>query len=221
MNLAEIPALAARRYGPYGPMWEFAAWGHTKGSCLVHDGYGVVCLNIPKCASVSMKTLLRPLGFVYRDDGAFTMPSHFRAFAVVRDPVDRYVSAILQYHKTQRADVPLAELADIVLDEMLAFGRPLINDAHAIPQAAFFDERIPITATVAIDRLDGVMTLLRWWGVPVTGPEPRENVGLGRASIEERLTLDHDRILRDFYDMDAAIYEDACENAIVLDPDGC
>ena len=87
----------------------------------------VVYLPIPKCGTTSMFSWIKPAGWEKRT----TLPD-LPAFAIVRDPVDRWFSGVNEYAVNQRKDY------QGLLDEARA-GR-MVFDQHTRPQAAFLDD---------------------------------------------------------------------------------
>jgi hypothetical protein len=95
---------------------------HTVGSCYVSGSD--VYVHIPKCASTSLKDTLR---WEYSP-----RPVAGRAFAVVRDPVDRWFSGVRQFVVRNGGDY------DDLLDQVEA-GRSPVFDEHTWRQTDFLE----------------------------------------------------------------------------------
>lgn len=200
-NLATYlsPERLQEHYAPYG--WDHHASGHTKGSALVSDHHPIAYLNIPKCGSTSLKAALGEVGFHYDDSGEYVLPPDHKAFAVIREPTARFVSALGQYYANLgHDDVPAAVQAE--LDRVAADGQVVAHDVHLFPQTSFLDERVPLEGILCLEGgLEQARALLEEWGCPIASPERRN-----ARPLDCVVPDDAHEAIRAFYHLDYVMY---------------
>lgn len=175
---------------------------------MVNHDAGLVYLNIPKCASTSLKTYLGAKGFHYDQSGKFVKPRDYLAFTVVREPVDRYASALLQFLKDESG--LLVDQVSVELRAMLVYQRPLIHDTHSIPQVEFLHPNVPCDFVLPLEGNLGALidSLLVHRGL-YAGFLGTQNESSARAKqiVLGLLTEEHKKVLSGFYAEDAVLHE--------------
>lgn len=159
---------------------------HHLGACFVNGEAAYV--HIPKNASTAIKDTLRPAG--WRHTLAYVnAPCPMPAFAVVRDPVDRFFSGVWQY--ALRNDRNYELLLDIIAD-----GKYPVLDEHTQRQSDFILSTFHVEFVRLEDASDYVAAR---FGLEI----PERNVGdwVPRESMVP--------LIRDFYSDDVALYESA------------
>ncbi len=177
------------------------------GGFLSPSGHALY-INIPKNASTSLQRQLLPLGFRYTT--AFRsrpVPPGVTVFAVIREPLGRWVSAMLEFDKSDAQPLPFARFAAEQLARLRAGTyRPL--DPHLTPQSTFLLPTMPVTAWLRFDRLaEDYAALAARLDLPAR--MRHANRGLSaRAALLTGMLTDHDRrLVRDYYATDAARYD--------------
>lgn len=178
----------------------------------MHHDARIVYLNIPRCASTSLKEHLERHGFTYDQSGQFERPDGWLAFTVVREPTDRYVSGLIQFWKGEHGN--LAEKINVELRALSVYRRPVVHDTHLIPQSAFLDPRIPCDVTLAVgpNLHSQVNDILTHHGVRVDGrklPTANRSDPKAKRQILSCLTEEHRSYLRGFYAEDHQLYDAA------------
>lgn len=183
---------------------------HRLGGCLQSAAGDVLYVTIPKNASTSFQRLLLSAGFRYTT--AFRgrpAPAGTIVFAVIREPVNRWLSAMLQYDLSREQDMPFP---DFVAQQLVLLRegmyRPL--DVHLTPQSTFLLPTLPVSDWLRFDRLDeDYARLAARAGLP---PAMRHQhpAGPGRlARIRSMVTARDEEAVRGFYASDARLYERA------------
>ena len=146
--------------------YDFAE-NHPLGTVWVTDRFSY--LNIPRCASVSIKTMMR-------NQFAATHETTPRGplFTVIRDPFDRLVSGIIKYADHNHHDL------DGVIEETIRRLRwpPFYPfDEHTTPQHVFIVH--PVAAVLPVEDLRvRLPALFEEWGLPVPN--------MGRENVTDR-----------------------------------
>ena len=131
---------------------------HPLGTVWVSDQYQVGYLNIPCCASESLKPMMAEYGAVEQhhvDPGV-------RLFTVVRDPFDRLVTAINRYAVRYNHN-----LSEVVEDTIRRLQHPPWQpfDEHSTPQWTFMV--YPIDMIVPLESLTvRLPAVFEEWGLP-------------------------------------------------------
>ena len=118
---------------------------HRHGTCWVNRDWGWCYVNIPKNGSNTFKEILKYRGF---SEGNFNDESleNFKSFTVLRDPVERYISAYLEIldrylekhaRLPDRYPLPCAFISDPTLSMLNRF-----DEFLQISEFALFDEHI-------------------------------------------------------------------------------
>lgn len=156
---------------------------HPDGLCYVRDGH--VFVPIPKCASTSVKDALVSKKW----ERTLRVPGE--AFAVVRDPVDRYFAGVWQYAHRYHHDYN--ELLDKVeRDGVRCF------DEHTVPQTHFLEPWWPNVELVPIDDVSRFM--LDRFGIQIGEKNPGE--WTPRLSLVDAI--------RGYYSADVEMWERVC-----------
>ncbi len=180
-----------------GPFWEPGE--HPHGLCWVQDERKLCFVNIPKCASSSMKLALEPVGFVEQNfnDRDF---SHYLALAVLRDPLARFRSAIAQMNRDCAIDLTM----DAVIQAMET--EPDFGAAYLKPQMWFL-RGIRIDIALRCDHLAEDTAFMLINGVGHHNRSSGRDLETMRANMTSEQV---DRVHR-HYRRDLAVYEAACE----------
>lgn len=183
---------------------------HRLGGCLLSAAGDVLFVNIPKNASTSFLRLLLPLGFRYTT--AFRsrpVPANVTVFAVVREPVSRWMSAMLQYDLSREQQVPFPDFAAQQL-ALLRRGTYQPLDVHLTPQSTFLLPTLPVSDWLRFERLDvDYARLARRIGLPAgMRHQHQHQAGSGQAAqIRAIMTACDEAAVRDFYADDARLHE--------------
>ena len=182
--------------------------GYRLGGGYLSPAGHVLYVNIPKNASTSFQRLLLPNGFRYTTaHRTRPVPAGIIVFAVVREPVARWRSAMLEFHGTPAQTLPFADFVEQQLD-LLHRGdyRPL--DEHLTPQSTFLLPTMPVDRWLRFEELDAdYAALSAEFGLP--GPVRHHHRGQSAeaALISARLS-DRDReLVAEYYAADVELYE--------------
>ncbi len=110
------------------PFWKPGE--HPHGLCWAHDERKLCFVNIPKCASSSMKQALIPCGFVEQNFNDHDY-SRYLTFTVLRDPLARFRSAVAQMNRDRAVELTMGA----VLEAMET--QPGFGAAYLKPQVWF------------------------------------------------------------------------------------
>jgi hypothetical protein len=189
------------------PLYPFEHNYRLGGAFTSPDG-GALFVNIPKNASTSFQRLLPPLGFRYTT--AFrTRPSPADAvvFAVVREPVGRWISAMVEYDRSPEQRLPFTDFASEQL-QRLRQGTYVPLDEHLTPQSTFLLPTMPVTRWLRFERLDeDYATLAAALGLPGTLRHHRRAVAAQSAVLAGMVTPRDAALVRDFYAADTRLHE--------------
>ncbi len=178
------------------PFWDPGE--HPHGLCWIYDERRLCFVNIPKCASSSMKLALEPAGFVEKNFNDHDY-SGYLTFAVLRDPLARFRSAIAQMNRDCVVELTMGA----VLEAMET--QPDFGAAYLKPQVWFL-KGIHIDVAMRCDCLAEDMAFLSL-GVCWTNRSEA-------CDIESLRTLmtpeDIGRVMK-HYQQDALVYGAACE----------
>jgi hypothetical protein len=176
--------------------------GHPLGSHWVNHKRRQAYLNIPKCATLSVKDAVTRLGFrpVSRPEA---YPGYEWFIVLRRGIIDRWVSGTLEWW--YRTDNPwtLSEYVTEELEILTSKGRPSVRDAHTLPQAMFIPPYLEFSEVFFVE--DGLGDLATYLGTPID----RLNTKLvqDKDVIYQRLDEDHENFLNDFYRIDHLLIE--------------
>jgi hypothetical protein len=174
----------------------------------------LVFVYIPKCASTATKAAVQNAGFVF--DGYVVPPDVQRGFAVVRNPLARFVSGVIRYFKgyqsTTLAGVDFRDWLPRMFADMEVGAAPLVLDPHTQPQVEFLEP----FSSVEIDVIplaflqDGVDRWFRSVGVdpPVVNVTNETQPSLTQFA-NEHLTPHLIDVIDDFYAPDWCLFRDA------------
>ncbi|WP_229402863.1 hypothetical protein [Micromonospora okii] len=190
---------------PVAPGYQFDHV-HRLGSGFVDGTRRALFLNIPKNASSSLAHLLLSAGFRYTT--AFRtrpVPPGYTVFAVTRDPVSRWISAMSEYAITVAHRPP----EDLTVEHLrrLRDGTFVPLDQHLTPQSTFLLPTMPVTRWLCFERLaDDYRTLAADVGLPDgLRRDNRSDPTLSRRLRE--LLSDHDHtLIRRFYAEDVRLH---------------
>lgn len=136
--------------------------GHVIGEHWT-DGYRAF-VNIPRCASTTITAVLAENGWHKSDD-----PTDLPAWAVVRDPYDRYWSGVREYEKrhNRHADRSIVR----------------VWDEHTLPQYVFLMPFREVTA-IPLDRIDRLSEAFGFDFSRRLNPSPKVPNPYDRAEVE-------------------------------------
>jgi hypothetical protein len=194
--------------------------GNRPGTVMTRGD--LVYVPIPKCGTHTFKQGFSEAGFKGVDN--FHDGHHnYNAMAVIREPVDRWISGCVQYWRTFYEDgqtddqyrpggvdhwgnrVPaFEEFVDESKEFLLAEQRPRINDAHVIPQAYYL-------SAVEVDRFIRMDEHLErnvqdWLGEDISLSRLNAGSDALHQTFLDSLTPIHHRILAEFYYEDEQIW---------------
>lgn len=137
---------------------------HPLGTVWLQYGTSAY-LNIPKCGSSAIKSVLEPMGY-RRYNGAYS--PFWTVFTVVRHPYDRLVSGIVEYARRNKlSPIAVAQSVRGAMDAGLY--EPL--DEHTTPQHTFIT--MPVDEVFVLEDLD---PLARFLGIPSIPPRRRTDL---------------------------------------------
>lgn len=141
---------------------------HNFGECLIHEPTRICHLNIPKCASTSMKDVLTKVGFEHVDNFVKPEGEGWWTFAIRRDPIERLRSGILEI--CERRNWNVLDFATHYLTD------PFV-DEHLIDQDEFVPPWNKVDTWVPFQQVNVVVpVLLARFGVDIV-EVPHLNVG--------------------------------------------
>jgi Sulfotransferase family len=165
-------------------------------------------VNIPKNASTSFQRLLPPLGFRYTTAfRARQAPAGAVVFAVVREPVSRWISAMAEYDRSPDQRLPFADFAGEQL-KRLRKGTYVPLDEHLTPQSTFLLPTMPVSWWLRFEHLDeDYAALAAAIGLPTTLRHHRRALVARSAVITDMITPQDTELVRAFYADDVRLYE--------------
>ena len=174
---------------------------------LIHQDRKVGFYPIFKCGSTTMHRLLgASCGFMADDHRIDSMPADYECFAIVRDPVDRWLSAAHTIWPSVRKGQPWPEFLVEKLDEPGVWNHD--NDQHFRPQRQSLPAELGRVTLFPLERIDDTIAWLAERGIHATGGMPH----VKRTPDEHRaasyaLLRDSDReAIEEVYAGDLALY---------------
>jgi hypothetical protein len=189
--------------------YPFDAEYRLGGGFLSPSGHAL-WINIPKNASTSMQRMLMPIGFRYTTaHRRRPVPPGVTVFAVVREPVERWVSAMLQFDKSPAQPLPFEEFAAAQLD-LVRDARFTPLDPHLTPQSTFLLPTMPVSCLLRFDDLESdYAALAERLDLPTRMRHANRAVSGRAAWLTEQLTDVHRDRLRELYADDVSLHEQA------------
>jgi hypothetical protein len=178
------------------------------GSALLGPDGDALFVGIPKNAHTSFERLLRPLGFRYTT--AFRsrpVPSAVTVFAVARDPVARWQSALAEYDRSPAQQLPFAEFVHEQITR-LRDGSYLPLDEHLTPQCTFLLPTMPVGRWLRFEHLsEDYAALAASLGMPAMIRHLRRGADAKSAIVRQLMTAFDAELVRQFYAGDLRLYE--------------
>jgi hypothetical protein len=178
------------------------------GGALLSPESDALFVGIPKNASTSFQRLLRPLGFRYTT--AFRnrpVPAAVTVFAVVREPLARWASAMAEYDRSPQQGLPFADFARAQIGR-LREGAYLPLDEHLTPQCTFLLPTMPVGRWLRFEHLgEDYAALAAALGLPPMIRHHRRAAGATSAIIRQLMTPRDEDLVRHFYADDMRLYE--------------
>ena len=150
-------------------------------------------VNIPKCASSTIKYILKERGFKLTN----TVQKGIPAVAVIREPYSRYISGLLQYwRRNLKKEVSLEEWVSGIKEVE-------IFDEHTEKQILFLIPfLIKLKWIVPMEKID----LLKWVGIEVGDVHNNKSEDDLIEVVKESLPFSKENVL-DFYTEDNFLYK--------------
>lgn len=186
----------------------------NKGKCFL-DASGWVFVDVPKNASTSIKKALRMNESEQKDINYLAKHEHIlKRFAVVREPVSRFISAFLQYKKmankyesyTNEAkslgiDIHTPSIQTAFSQYITAIENYGFIDDHCRSQS-FYIDGLNVDKLVSINNLD-LSFLRKGVKIPIENQKPMSVKLALRSMIEDE---SYDIILQTIYKKDFELW---------------
>jgi len=117
--------------------------GHTFGTCMSSPNSNLMYVNIPKCASSWTKPNLQDLGWQFYNFHKDHM-THKHALVVLRDPVERWLSGVVEYFTLYHENIDTTQFNSAFYDLLMD---QLTFDDHTEKQVYFVEGLDPNRCT--------------------------------------------------------------------------
>lgn len=166
----------------------------------------LIYCSTPKNASSSTQKWFLGMQWEYRIDAP--KEDGYTSFAIIRDPVDRYVSGVIQYaklycqeHQCPDLDGWYEQTADGVLQGHV------VLDRHTAPQTDFHSpDTVDMYVPYRPDLGKTLSSLLLAFGVPVDKALPAIRRTEDKDRFFRYLGSQHFEVLREFYSSDFSVW---------------
>jgi hypothetical protein len=178
------------------------------GGAFLSPDSDALFVGIPKNASTSFQRLLRPAGFRYTT--AFRnrpVPPGVTVFAVIREPLARWVSALGEYDRSPEQQLPFADFVRQQISH-LREGTYVPLDEHLTPQCTFLLPTMPVGRWLRFEHLAGdYAALAAALGLPAMIRRRYPGAQAKSGIVQDLLTPRDAEIVRHFYARDMRLYQ--------------